>query len=48
MAPYPVDTGIDSLSHTPDTFLDVTRPVPAVERWLGRAPRDAVIAKEAA
>jgi pyruvate,water dikinase len=48
MAEYLVETGIDSISVTPDTLLEVTREVLAVERWLGRAPRDAVIAKEAA
>ncbi|MEP7296433.1 MAG: phosphoenolpyruvate synthase [Burkholderiales bacterium] len=36
-----VELGIDSISVTPDTLLRTTRDVLAVERRLGRAPRDA-------
>jgi len=39
MAEYLVGLGIDSMSVTPDTLLDVTREVLAVEQRLGRAPR---------
>ncbi|NML17651.1 phosphoenolpyruvate synthase [Azohydromonas caseinilytica] len=41
MARYLVELGIDSLSVTPDTLLDVTREVLAVEERLGHAPRGA-------
>jgi pyruvate,water dikinase len=36
-----VELGIDSISVTPDTLLATTRAVLAVERRLGRAPREA-------
>jgi pyruvate,water dikinase len=39
MVEYLVELGIDSISVTPDTLLQVTRDVLAVERRLGRAPR---------
>jgi pyruvate, water dikinase len=39
MAEYLIELGIDSMSVTPDTLLDVTREVLAVEHRLGRAPR---------
>ena len=39
MAEYLVELGIDSISLTPDTLLDVTRRVLAVEQCLGRPPR---------
>jgi pyruvate, water dikinase len=39
MVEYLVELGIDSLSVTPDTLLQVTRNVLAVEQRLGRAPR---------
>jgi pyruvate,water dikinase len=39
MATYLVELGIDSLSVTPDTLLDVTRTVLAVEQRLGRPVR---------
>ncbi len=39
MAEYLVELGIDSISLTPDTLLDVTRRVLAVEQRLGRPPR---------
>jgi len=42
MAQYLVECGVDSLSVTPDTLLEVTRNVLAVEQRLGRAPRDPV------
>ncbi len=48
MAEYLVELGIDSISVTPDTLLQVMREVLAVERWLGRAPRGAETALEAA
>jgi pyruvate,water dikinase len=38
MAEYLVEQGIDSLSVTPDTLLDLTRRVFAVEQRLGRVP----------
>jgi pyruvate,water dikinase len=40
MAEYLVELGIDSISVTPDTLLETTRRVLAVERRLGRPPRD--------
>ncbi|MBX3619617.1 MAG: phosphoenolpyruvate synthase [Rhizobacter sp.] len=39
MAAYLVEQGIDSMSVTPDTLLKITRDVLAVEKRLGRAPR---------
>ena len=39
MAAYLVELGIDSISVTPDTLLQVTRGVLAVEQQLGRPPR---------
>jgi pyruvate,water dikinase len=39
MAAWLVERGIDSISVTPDTLLSVTRSVLALERQLGRAPR---------
>ena len=42
MAEYLVELGIDSISVTPDTLLQVTRNVLAVERRLGQAPRGRV------
>jgi pyruvate,water dikinase len=39
MAQYLVELGIDSISVTPDTLLQVTRGVLAVEQQLGRPPR---------
>jgi pyruvate, water dikinase len=39
MVAYLVELGIDSVSVTPDTLLQVTRNVLAVEQRLGRAPR---------
>ncbi|MFZ2648814.1 MAG: phosphoenolpyruvate synthase [Burkholderiaceae bacterium] len=39
MVEYLVELGIDSISVTPDTLLQVTRNVLAVEKRLGRAPR---------
>ena len=39
MVEYLVELGIDSMSVTPDTLLQVTRNVLAVEQRLGRAPR---------
>jgi pyruvate,water dikinase len=39
MAEYLVELGIDSISLTPDTLLQTTRQVLAVEQRLGRAPR---------
>jgi pyruvate,water dikinase len=39
MAQYLVEQGIDSMSVTPDTLLEITRSVLAVEQRLGRAPR---------
>ena len=39
MVEYLVELGIDSISVTPDTLLQVTRNVLAVEQRLGRAPR---------
>ena len=39
MVEYLVEIGIDSISVTPDTLLQVTRNVLAVEQRLGRAPR---------
>jgi len=39
MVEYLVETGIDSISVTPDTLLQVTRNVLAVEQRLGRKPR---------
>jgi pyruvate,water dikinase len=39
MAAWLVERGIDSISVTPDTLLAVTRSVLALERRLGRAPR---------
>jgi pyruvate, water dikinase len=41
MVEYLVELGIDSISVTPDTLLQVTRNVLAVEQRLGRAPRAA-------
>jgi pyruvate,water dikinase len=41
MVEYLVELGIDSMSVTPDTLLQVTRNVLAVEQRLGRAPRQA-------
>jgi pyruvate,water dikinase len=40
MAQYLVELGIDSMSVTPDTLLQITRDVLAVEQRLGRAPRE--------
>jgi len=40
MAEYLVELGIDSMSVTPDTLLKITRDVLAVEKRLGRPPRD--------
>jgi pyruvate, water dikinase len=40
MAEYLVELGIDSMSVTPDTLLKITRDVLAVEKRLGRAPRE--------
>ena len=42
MVEYLVELGIDSMSVTPDTLLQVTRNVLAVERRLGQAPRGRV------
>jgi pyruvate,water dikinase len=39
MAQYLVELGIDSMSVTPDTLLETTRAVLAVEARLGRPPR---------
>jgi pyruvate,water dikinase len=39
MAAYVVELGIDSISVTPDTLLEVTREVLQAEARLGRAPR---------
>jgi len=39
MAAFLVELGIDSLSVTPDTLLDVTRTVLAAEQRLGQSPR---------
>jgi pyruvate,water dikinase len=39
MVEYLVELDIDSMSVTPDTLLQVTRNVLAVEQRLGRAPR---------
>ncbi len=39
MVEYLVELGIDSISVTPDTLLQVMRNVAAVEQRLGRAPR---------
>jgi pyruvate, water dikinase len=39
MAEYLVELGIDSISVTPDTLLQVTRQVLSVEARLGRVPR---------
>jgi pyruvate, water dikinase len=39
MVEYLVELGIDSMSVTPDTLLQVTRNVLAVEQRLGRSPR---------
>jgi pyruvate,water dikinase len=39
-AEYLVELGIDSISVTPDTLLDITRAVLGVEARLGRPPRD--------
>jgi pyruvate,water dikinase len=47
-AQYLVELGIDSISVTPDTLLDITRAVLAVEARLGRAPRDLERLQEAA
>ena len=41
MAEYLVELGIDSMSVTPDTLLQITRDVLAVEQGLGRKPREA-------
>jgi pyruvate,water dikinase len=41
IAAFLVEIGIDSISVTPDTLLDITRNVLAVEQRLGRAPRRA-------
>ena len=46
MAEYLVELGIDSISVTPDTLLEVTRTVLAVEARLGRAPRTGRTDKE--
>ncbi|CAG1013638.1 partial Phosphoenolpyruvate synthase, partial [Burkholderiaceae bacterium] len=43
MAEYLVELGIDSISVTPDTLLEVTRKVLTVEQRLGRPPRDAAV-----
>jgi len=40
MAEYLVELGIDSMSVTPDTLLQITRDALAVERRLGRPPRE--------
>jgi pyruvate,water dikinase len=40
MAAWLVERGIDSISVTPDTLLQVTRSVLELERKLGRAPRE--------
>jgi pyruvate, water dikinase len=40
MVEYLVELGIDSISVTPDTLLQVTRNVLAVEKRLSRAPRE--------
>lgn len=48
MAEYLVELGIDSISVTPDTLLEVTRKVLAVERRLGRPARLGTVFKEAA
>jgi pyruvate,water dikinase len=47
-AEYLVELGIDSISVTPDTLLDITRAVLAVEARLGRPQRDTVRLQEAA
>jgi pyruvate, water dikinase len=47
-AQYLVELGIDSISVTPDTLLDITRAVLAVEARLGRPPRDMGPTREAA
>jgi pyruvate,water dikinase len=41
MAAWLVERGIDSISVTPDTLLEITRSVLALEQRLGRAPRAA-------
>jgi pyruvate, water dikinase len=41
MVEYLVELGIDSISVTPDTLLQVLRNVAAVEKRLGRPPREA-------
>ena len=41
-----VELGIDSISVTPDTLLQVTRDVLAAEKRLGRAPRSSATPKE--
>ena len=46
MAEYLVELGIDSISVTPDTLLEVTRAVLAVEARLGRIPRVSDAAQE--
>jgi pyruvate,water dikinase len=46
-AEYLVELGIDSISVTPDTLLDITRAVLGVEARLGRAPRNAGASKVA-
>jgi pyruvate,water dikinase len=42
MAAWLVERGIDSISVTPDTLLEITRSVLALEQRLGRAPRAAI------
>ena len=46
-AQYLVEVGIDSISVTPDTLLDITRAVLEVEARLGRAPRGVARSQEA-
>ncbi len=43
---YLVELGIDSISVTPDTLLQVTRDVLAAEQRLGRRPRESATTKE--
>jgi pyruvate,water dikinase len=47
-AQYLVELGIDSISVTPDTLLEITRAVLAVEARLGRPPRKSGPSQEAA
>jgi pyruvate,water dikinase len=48
IAAYLVELGIDSMSLNPDTVLKTTQHVLELERRLGRAPRGATAAEEAA